>query len=215
MRAQKLAAELKIKSTAAAMPAVQNLGPGKWLADTGCGFDLVDKADVPDWAMQNFLTELAEPVVLNTANGQVVCDKTVSLQVGPLCQEIEPLILEDTPSVLSIGLRCFKMGYSFIWKPYKTPYFITPEGNVVKCALDGFCPFIVEDYYTACPATGSAPAPEVAADTWMTTATEVVRTHSKPREEMFVPGRNLPVNVKRLVGTRVTIATFADGSNKP
>ena len=43
-------------------------GPDKWLVDTGSGYDLVGRNDVPGWAMDS-MHEDRSPIDLHTANG--------------------------------------------------------------------------------------------------------------------------------------------------
>ena len=44
---------------------------------------------------------------------------------------IEPYILTDTPSVISVGDRAMNKGYSFVWIAGRNPYWITPAGKVI------------------------------------------------------------------------------------
>ena len=39
--------------------------------------------------------------------------------------------MDDTPAVLSVGQRCMKMGYSFIWLVYERLYMVDPKGNAI------------------------------------------------------------------------------------
>ena len=56
---------------------------------------------------------------------------------------VEPLVLPDTPDVLSIGRRCMHMGYGFYWHPGRNPYLVTPEGNVVPLLVRKDIPYMV------------------------------------------------------------------------
>ena len=42
-------------------------------------------------------------------------------------ESVEPYVLPNTPSVLSIGRRCVQEGYHFVWLSGKHPYLITPK----------------------------------------------------------------------------------------
>jgi len=63
------------------------------------------------------------------------------------CEElkdlIEPLVLPDTPAVLSIGRRCMRMGYGFHWPPGRNPYLVTPEGKVVPLLVRKDIPYML------------------------------------------------------------------------
>ena len=94
-----------------------------WLADTGSPYDLMSATALGPNALQ-LLTKLRFGVTLNTANGPVVVDDTIDMRVKRLKETIHPLVLDDTPIVLSIGLRVMELGYDFIWMRFSRPYFI-------------------------------------------------------------------------------------------
>ena len=54
---------------------------------------------------------------------------------------MEPRVLPDTPSVLSIDRRCMREGYHFIWLSNKHPYMRTPSGKLVALAVEGDIPY--------------------------------------------------------------------------
>ena len=84
-------------------------GPNKWLIDTGSGFDLVGREEIPDWALDSMLTPRST-INLHTASGMTTVNEVVSLQVRGLMQEVTPLVLDSTPAVLSVGKRCMEQG---------------------------------------------------------------------------------------------------------
>ena len=51
-------------------------------------------------------------------------------------------ILEDTPSVMSMGKRCIDLGYSFIWPSGKTPYMIDSNGDIIEMTVRDYIPYI-------------------------------------------------------------------------
>ncbi len=51
---------------------------------------------------------------MDTANGEVQATQIAPMQIEALCENIEPLVLESTPDVLSVGRRCQKDGYRFV-----------------------------------------------------------------------------------------------------
>jgi len=46
-----------------------NIGPEKWLLDTGSGHDLIGKKDIPIWNRQKMMSPCVRPIELHTANG--------------------------------------------------------------------------------------------------------------------------------------------------
>ena len=70
-------------------------------------------------------------MTFDTANGSVPATEVIGLDIDELDERVHPYILPSTPALLSVGRRCMKMGYTFVWKPREEPYFITPSGKVV------------------------------------------------------------------------------------
>ena len=63
------------------------------------------------------------------------------MQVGALGEEIDPLLLEKTPAVLSVGRRCVDGGCSFIWKAGEQPYLIDATGKRHQLEVDNYVPY--------------------------------------------------------------------------
>ena len=55
---------------------------------------------------------------------------------------IEPYILKDTPSVISVGDRTMNKGCSFLWTAGRNPYWITPEAKVITLEVIGDIPYL-------------------------------------------------------------------------
>ena len=110
---------------------VSKVQPDAWLIDTGSGHDLGDFALVLDSA------QLIEPansnILLHTANGECRPNGSIIVDIKPLNETSSALVLENTPNVLSVGLRCIEYGYSFHWPCGQVPYLITPDGFQVDC----------------------------------------------------------------------------------
>ena len=51
-------------------------------------------------------------------------------------------MLKSTPAVLSIGFRCRKLGYTFVWPAYGNPYFLLPSGNLVYLEVHKDIPYL-------------------------------------------------------------------------
>jgi hypothetical protein len=76
-----------------------DLGIRRWLADTGCGYDLVQTSIVEDLGGKS-LIRLREPKYLQTANG------VITMYIPQLDEFAEILRMKNTHSVISIGKRC-------------------------------------------------------------------------------------------------------------
>ena len=86
----------------------------KWLADTGCGHDLVDKDEIK--GLTSYVFNSADPLRLFTANGETPANKQIRFKIPEIKEIIQPYVLAKTPNVLSIGRRCVDHGYSFVWE---------------------------------------------------------------------------------------------------
>ena len=63
-----------------------------------------------------------------------------------LREPIFPLVLKDTPPVLSVGKRVMHQGYGFHWDPYSTePYFVTPDGKHLYLTVEDDVPYLAAD----------------------------------------------------------------------
>ena len=81
---------------------------------------------------------------VETANGDVQVSKSLPEQICALGENVQPLLVPESPWLLSLGLRCMEYGYEFHWERGKRPYFITPDNRKVELELDGYCPQINE-----------------------------------------------------------------------
>ena len=115
-----------------------------WLMDSGTPLDLVDKRSVKNH--KEFITN-GDPVLLDTANGEVKADRHIDLYNGRLNERIAPLVLDSTPNVLSIGRRVVQQGYDWHWKGYTlTPWMVHPTtGEHIKLRVEDFCPYLDDD----------------------------------------------------------------------
>ena len=111
-----------------------------WLVDTGCGFDLVSREHAR--ALKRWIKRASKPVQFATANGTTDATEVLELFIDEFNQEIEPYILESTPDVISVGMRCMKYGFSFIWPSGAPPYFVLPDGRRVYLSVEGDIPYL-------------------------------------------------------------------------
>ena len=142
LQAAKLASQLGFSETVdpAMAAAYSGSGPNRWLADTGCGFDLVSENDVSE-ELSSLNRKSSKPLALNTANGEIVVDREAAIQIPGLQEPVvHPFILEITPAVLSVGRRCMKLGYDFIWRRFRRPCFVRPDGKKTMLVVENDVP---------------------------------------------------------------------------
>ena len=54
-------------------------------------------------------------------------------------------VLDDTPSVLSMGKRCLEQGFTFAWPSGKEPFMIDKDGLIIKMKVKDHIPYISLD----------------------------------------------------------------------
>ena len=108
---QKRRAQAK-KCKAAAGPKVKgNWGPERYIADTGCPYDLIGQQDVHPADRKN-IEQADEPISMDTANGPSdIIDKVLPLQSRGLWSVVKPYVMpNNSPAVLAVGRRCMLEG---------------------------------------------------------------------------------------------------------
>ena len=68
----------------------------------------------------------------HTANGVKSTTSMVDLNFDTFNEPAKAHVLDDTPSVLSLGKRCMEQGYSFVWPSGRDPYMINSDGEKIK-----------------------------------------------------------------------------------
>ncbi len=132
-------------SRADASPATPRaMGITRFLVDTGCGYNLVSRHAVDKAKAWKDVRKLANPVVLSTAGGVAACLGEIEV----LCDKIDEgsfhaLVMDSTPSVLSVGQRCADYGYSFKWSSRsRGAYLVSPKGRKIPLVIDGNIPYL-------------------------------------------------------------------------
>ena len=115
----------------------------KWLMDTGCGHDLIGRAKAKSLGVD--IVKDDDEIVFQTANGSTSTSDVAKIVVDELDETVEPHVLDETPTVLSIGRRCMKMGYAFHWMPGKLPFMVTPKQGFVHLQVKDDIPYLVSD----------------------------------------------------------------------
>ena len=90
-----------------------------WLVDTGCSHDLTSTANVKLSGGETRGVEKA--VIFQTANGDTPSTHVAPISFSELSETIEPYVLKETPSVISVGGRTMNKGCSFVWKAGRNP----------------------------------------------------------------------------------------------
>ena len=112
----------------------------RWIVDSGSAADLVEEGAVN---LDHAVTS-SQPLVLCTANGTVISETSVQVQLASIGMNVEANLLPNTPAVCSLGKRCMEDGCGFIWAPRKNPIFRCPDGHSVVLDLHYNVPYITE-----------------------------------------------------------------------
>ena len=111
-----------------------------WLVDTGCGHDLASITNVK--LSKGETKRLEHAITFQTASGDTPSTHVAPIFFSELNETIEPYVLKETPSVMSVGDRTMHKGCSYIWKAGCNPYLITPEEKVITCEVIRDIPYL-------------------------------------------------------------------------
>jgi len=112
----------------------------EWLVDTGCGYDLVSQRETG--LIKRFVSKAKVPITFHTANGPTRTENIANIHVRELDENITPYVLENTPPVLTVAYRCMEMGYTFVWPTSQEPYFIRPDGMIIRLKVVNYIPYL-------------------------------------------------------------------------
>ncbi|CAE6965643.1 unnamed protein product [Symbiodinium sp. CCMP2456] len=113
----------------------------KFLMDAGCGHDLISQRKVEKHGLETLVSP-ENGVSFQTANGITATDLISNFRTKSVAETINAYVLDDTPSVLSVGKRCMQQGYGFVWPPGKDPFMINPDGKRISLFVHGDIPYV-------------------------------------------------------------------------
>ena len=110
-----------------------------WTVDTGA------PVDVTTAALAGHLSSQFVPMKyldFETAGGETssAVGVELSFKIGDKSHISIPYLLQDTPSVLSVGLRVKEQGFAFIWLPGKKPCLVDNNGRILPLLDDDGTP---------------------------------------------------------------------------
>ena len=109
----------------------------RWIADAGSGHDLLGTDDL----VGDYEIKKGKHVRLKTAGGRTGTSNYVSIKIDRLGSTVNPIVLDSTPPVLSVGKRDMEQSYGFYWPPKANPY---PKGKKIKLKVQGLIPYLME-----------------------------------------------------------------------
>ena len=117
----------------------------RFIMDTGCGHDLISQRKVKELELETFLDN--DGMIFMTANGLTDSNEITIMNHEGLGQ-CKLHVLNQTPAVLSVGSRCNKEGYSFVWPKGEDmkPAMINDDGVCTFLEVDGDIPYLIPGY---------------------------------------------------------------------
>ena len=83
---------------------------------------------------------LSIPFLVQTAHGVVHCTNEARIYIHDLKLWVWAQLLEDSPAVLSLGLLCTQMGYSYYWKDGEEQSYLVRMATPLDAKLHVTCP---------------------------------------------------------------------------
>ena len=122
----------------------------KFIMDTGCGYDLISQRKARELDLHTY--EGDDKMVFMTANGITETKEVAKCSVDSFTEEAKPFVLEQSPAVFSVGMRCMKLGYTLVWPPKDQPFMhmINPVGKRIELHSKDDIPYLI-------PGEGSQP----------------------------------------------------------
>ena len=110
------------------------------LVDTGCGHDLISNTNVKLFGGET--KRLEKAVIFQTANGDTPSTHVAPISFRELNETIEPYVLKEAPSVISVGDRTMNKGCSFVWKAGCNPCLVTPGEKIITFEVIRDIPYL-------------------------------------------------------------------------
>lgn len=116
-----------------------------WLIDSGSETDLLSESML-NKAGATGRRNSETPLSLITANGSTNAEEVVDVHIRALPEPCSPYVLDQTPAVLSVGVRCMEQGYIFVWPAHGSPpILIRPDRKIVQLKVEGHVPVLDDE----------------------------------------------------------------------
>ena len=120
----------------------------RFILDSGSGHDLISARKAE---RMNLKKRVCDPIMFHTANGSTATQTEAEIDLGTFDEISQAYVLDDTPSVMSLGKRCMEEGYSFVWPSGKMPFMITKNGGRIDLTIHDNIPYIDLETYECTP----------------------------------------------------------------
>lgn len=116
--------------------------------DTGRGYDLISQRKAKELNLDTH--EGDDRMVFMVANGITETKEVAKCSIDSFNGEAKPFVLEQSPAVFSVGMRCMKLGYTFDWPPKEQAFMINTAGKRIDLHSKDDSPYLI-------PGEGSQP----------------------------------------------------------
>ena len=120
----------------------------RFILDSGSGHDLISARKAE---RMNLKKRVCDPIMFHTANGSTATQTEAEIDLGTFDEISQAYVLDDTPSVMSLGKRCMEEGYSFVRPSGKMPFMITKNGERIDLTIHDNIPYIDLGTYECTP----------------------------------------------------------------
>ena len=125
----------------------------EFVVDSGVSMHMVSKRDLNSAELETMRTSRS-PTTVMTANGEVQTRKEATENVKQLDLFVKVMLLEETPTVLSLEKLCEDHGFPYHWTSGQKPHLIR-KGKRSDCNISNFVPFVVPGLSTSSSTTHS------------------------------------------------------------
>ena len=84
------------------------------------------------------------PIRMIDANGESSSSKQGKVYVPKLGKTIDAYLVQSSPPVISVGMRCIDDGFDFVWRGSKgeQPYLVKPNGERIGLVVKTMYPIL-------------------------------------------------------------------------
>ena len=79
---------------------------------------------------------------LATANGIIIADERIDMEIQGLGTTVDPLVLDETVNAISVGRLVLDGEFSFHWPAGESAYLVDKDGHRTECQTKGYVPVI-------------------------------------------------------------------------
>ena len=111
-----------------------------YIVDSGASFHIVDGSTLSAKERKTLL-KIKKPILTSTANGEIELTESCTIYVRELGMHLPAYVHKGTVAILSLGLLCQDLGFTYEWKPNASPT-LTKGDHKITCEPHFNVPFI-------------------------------------------------------------------------